>query len=382
MIFMLRFIFYWFIVLLSACQIKNDTFDLEFTQKSIFLNGKGQELYLGYQLSLSKGKHILVGFDGARNTVDFFDVEKGILLKSVSFDEDGPNGIGKLQKVFYFNEKRIFFYNGYHLIETDIEGNIQKKILLWKKNPSIDEKFVDDDNPISFPPYFPFIYRETDGNIYYARTLYVDQMIHDLFNSKTSIIGRLNWQNDNIEDLPIYFPKFLLQKDKYFGLMYHPQLTFWKDKLVINYTPFSEIFVHNLEGKFLNKYNALSSKTSNRISGLPIASKNNFDKVFKNFYKGPKFYSLHYDPINKVFYRFHDVKELDNQGKILQRNIYLMIMNENFEVIQEEKMPETINNPTLCLVLPEGGLLVGVAGDQIREDHLTYNLIKLKKLKE
>jgi hypothetical protein len=356
-------------------------FDLEFTQESIFLNGKGQELYSDFQLSVSKDKRILVGFDGARNILDFFDVEKEIFIKSVSFDEYGPDGVGKPQKVFYFNEKHIFFYDGYHLIETDIEGNIQKKILLWKKHSSIDEKFVNNDNPISFPPYFPFIYRETDGNIYYARTLYVDQMIHKSFNSKTSIIGRLNWQNDNVEDLPIYFPEFLLQKDKYFGLMYHPQLTFWKDKLVINYTPFSEIFVYNLEGKFLNKYDVLSSKTSNRISGLPIASKDNFDKVFKNFYKGPKFYSLHYDPIYEVFYRFHEVKKLDYQGKTLQRDIYLMIMNENFEVIQEEKMPETINNPALCLVLPQGGLLVGVAGDQVREDHFTYNIIKINKKK-
>ncbi|NJL15252.1 MAG: hypothetical protein HC913_21090 [Microscillaceae bacterium] len=66
---------------------------------------------------------------------------------------------------------------------------------------------------------------------------------------------------------------------------------------------------------------------------------------------------------------------------MIKRDIYLMIMDENFEVIQEEKMPEMVNAPSTVVVLPEGGLLVGVAGNQVREDYFTYNMIKLKRLK-
>ncbi len=376
------FKFYFIIlILLFSCQEKKDVFGFEFTQKSIPLKAKGQELYSEYQLSLSKGKHILIGFDGTRNTVDFFDLEKKTLFKSVSFDEAGPNGIGKPQKYYYYSDKKMFFYDGYQLIEIDIKGNTHKRLSLWKKNPSSKEDKARRNNPINFPPYFPFVFQQTDGNIYYTRTRYVDQMIHEAFDNKTSIIGQLNWQNGDTKDLPIYFPDFLLEKNKYFGLLYHPQLLFWKNKLVINYPSSSKIFVYSKEGKMLKEYEALSVNTSNQMIGLSIAEKDNFVKVIKNLDEGPHFYPLHYDVKNKVFYRFHEISELDTKGERLKRDIYLMIMNEKFEVVQEEKMPETVNNPTLSLVLPEGGLLVGAAGDQLKENHFTYNVIKINKKK-
>lgn len=370
------FIIIFFFLVSCEPSVLKQPFKLEFTQKKIPLNGKGLETYPNQQFIILDNIPFLIGLNSVENRIDFFNLKEEKLSKSYTFEGEGPDGVGQPQRFYYHNQDSIFLYDGNFLIQVDKDKNIKYKFRLVNIN-SPENTNSSETDLISLPPYFPFVYQEDRKIIYYTKTRYIDESIHEMYNANTPIIGILNWQKKKVEDLPIYLPESLLSKDKYFGYLYHPQLTFWKDKLIVNYAYSSEVFVYDLSGKQMETYNLTSKYTNNKIVGLPIAEKNNISKVMNLSFKGPKFYPLHYDTNRKCFYRFHEVKELDVQGNMTKRDIYLMIMNENFEVLQEEKMPETINAPTHTFLHPEG-LLVGVAGDQVREDHLTYNLIKLK----
>ncbi len=377
------FIFINFLLFIS-CQTnykenKEKILNITFEQKSIFLNGKGTEWYNSIQFKILDNTLYLLGFTNKNNMIDFFDLENEMLVKSCYFEEDGPNGIGVPSNFYFQDEEHIYFESARFLSLINLEGKVKKRIRIWQQNTSQDS-LANDTNPIHIPSYFPFYIDSITAEMYYARTAYIDRQMFINYNENSKIIGKLNWKTEKTEDLPIYLPDFYLNKEEYFGSAYNPQLCLWGDKLIINYQTSSKIFVYNQLDKQMQEYNLPSSYTSNQLRGIPISAREDFIKINQNLNRGTRFYPLYHDKFNGFFYRFHEAKAYNDLGEMIKRDIYLMIMNENFELLQEEKMPYTVNNPTLCLVLPEGGLLVGVAGDQVREDHLTYNLVKLKKI--
>lgn len=380
----------YFLILLSTiifgmCQQskpkRDKIFDLSFEQKAIKLNGKGTEWYLNWQLHPQKGLKTLIAFNSMNNSLDFFDLETGQLSNTYYFEEEGPNGIGNPSEFYFQDEEHLYFKDARFLNMTNLEGRVKKRIRIWQQNTSADS-LANDINPIHIPSYFSFYIDSITSDMYFARTAYIDRQMFLNYDENSKIIGKLNWNMEKAEDLPVYLPDFYLDREEYFGTAYNPQLCLWADKLIINYQTSSKIFVYNSLGKEKQVYDIPSAYTPNQLKGVPISAREDFTKVNQNLSNGTRFYPLHYDKSNGIFYRFHELKSYNDKREIIKRDIYLMIMNENFKVIQEEKMPETVNAPSTVVVLPKGGLLVDVAGNQVREDHFTYNVIKLKRLKD
>lgn len=124
-----------------ACSSKNSSNpvnDKEITVSidTVYLDGKGEILYLSYNLSLSdfsKDKAFLYNFNPQAPQVEVLDLDNLQFVKRIPFDLEGPNGVGE-------------YVNGFQLLGEDsvyINSFFQYGIFNWSAEKIMDLGFRD-----------------------------------------------------------------------------------------------------------------------------------------------------------------------------------------------------------------------------------------------
>jgi hypothetical protein len=99
-------------VIAFSCDSKSSDLQLspEVTLVSIPISAKQLNSYQVYSNYQEKNTNKLLGYNGSRHSLDYFDLDNSKVVKSENLTFDGPNGIGTIESIFWHNSDSIFMF--------------------------------------------------------------------------------------------------------------------------------------------------------------------------------------------------------------------------------------------------------------------------------
>jgi len=138
---------FYFFLLLGACNIKSSnnvankigdelSYNLEF-QFSISPNKTSTQSRMLQLVDLNGKEFLYFGDSKSKNRILIFDINDGSFHDEISFESNGPNGIGKMSGFYYQSDDSIFIINSYkyELFHTNSQGEIIKSYNIKGNTP-------------------------------------------------------------------------------------------------------------------------------------------------------------------------------------------------------------------------------------------------------
>lgn len=287
----------------------------------------------------------IVGYNHYTHSLDFLNLKESRLSHVIQLSKEGPNGIyDKVCGIYPYKKDSIWIYDHINFYLIDNVGNVRKKIFLGDRD---------------------LIRIDTNHRMYTAKFAY-NASKHSL----SFLVDKGNGYAINeysIDDGQIINEYNLLpsvyNKDgkQMFADMNCPNVSFTNEKIIYNYPYESTIYVFNLQTKEHVKYGASSQYTTNIANECSNAQ--NYKMWEKHGVTNTHFYDVMYLSDLQIYVRPH-LKGIDyNSKKSFQelgdsRELYLMYLNADFQIIGEFKMKDfTYSYFTGWCALPDAVLL-------------------------
>ena len=308
-------------------------------------------------------------FSNSENRTILIYNMSGELLKKVTFEAEGPNGIGMNLFGYYIKDFQHIYIpsaNRSVIYETDTTG-IVKKVFDYSKLV---------DGTLTVPAYYT---NHDDRQMFFVdNSLFIPQSLNRTLgleswieSSPTAVL--FDTINKKTEKFPMLHPHDKISSKEYnqfiADLSYSSIL---KDgKLIYSFTMEEELYIIDVEGKIKEKKLAKSRYVQDVA---PRRLPNDFLSVVKKTCEMPSYGNIMYDEYRKVYYRFaYPETELDtevNHRKILhngKKEFSIIIMDESFNIIGETKFPPFTYVPHICFINAKGLFLC--TSHFMREDY-------------
>lgn len=187
-------------LLIFSCDSSPSNLQLipEVTRLSIPISANQLNSYQVYSNYQEKNTNKLLGYNGSRHSLDYFDLDNSTVIKSENLNREGPNGIGTIESIYWHSADSIFMFERgkIHIVE---EGG--------KKINTIDlyELFADENigEPIC-NYYFKLNYQENKKSIYF---FLLQHGSNPQEKASLPVVASLNIETLEINALPIRHTK-------------------------------------------------------------------------------------------------------------------------------------------------------------------------------
>ncbi|MDI1323581.1 MAG: DUF4221 family protein [Algoriphagus sp.] len=193
--------------------------------------------YQVYSSYNERNTNKLIGYNGARHSLDYFDLDNSKVLKSENLNHDGPNGIGTIESIYWHNSDSIFMFERgkIHIVK---EGG--------KKTNTINlyDLFTGKDlgEPIC-NYYFKLNYRESEKLIYF---FLVQHGSSPEEKSSLPLVASVNIETLSVRALPITHSKHYKEIEGRVGFItYLGFQDFMADEMIYNFQYESTLFSLN-----------------------------------------------------------------------------------------------------------------------------------------
>ena len=342
---------YTVILLLIACspskESKMDYSKITFSMDTVILDSKDEILFLKSWLSstdLSEDKKYLYNFNNDNHTLEIIDLDNHVFHRRISYEKEGPDGVGNyVQSVFVIDSDRLLINSFMQSGVFDIEG---------KKIQDINLKNLTGDalnrgemlNHQMMHPKFP---NQLVG-------------IYNDFSFQSVQIGKINPIQNVVKKIPLdnfgYLKDFFTQ---WIGDSGYPEAfmgpvlyrTVFHDKVVISHSIANEVYIYDLEKDSVYYQDLKLNSISDRKTGKypkEVGSKAAFFSTLKDYGSEISFQKPIWDSENEVFYRFANTniyKEIDGEWKTEEADVYLIILDKDFNVLAETKVESFRKTP-------------------------------------
>ncbi len=307
-------------------------------------------------------KHFLaLGYKNSRQ-INIYDLENATLYKEMTFEAEGPNGVGTEMRGFVFTPgmDSVYLFSVWDRVIA-LAGP-EGKVLRRYKLPPEDYNY-----PLSLLP-------ETTCPI-------------TLNNNYLYITGLLRRYTREVK--PIMQLNTISGETKLIG--YTPEKVFSGNFSHLNgvkydYLPETDCFILSFDISdslfiFDNKNKTVTSKyaDSKNIAEIKPISKNmNFEPSQEEKYAylvGDSYWGIKYDPFRNLYYRFAVTgRTLDELYRGVYPLVVVMVLDEQFEVIHEVVLPEK-SQVRVSFVGPKG-LYIGNKAyyDDVSDDNLMFDI--------
>lgn len=323
-------------------------------------------------------KEYLTYLNSYKNEIQFYDLKSQKLEKKVLIAKDGPNGIGKVSGFKVVTQDSIFITTGsYTIYLVNVKGEIINKFSYKKTlNGSFPSQYMSTSRI-----YRPLVIKH--------EKLYIPQMLifeesylpkvqnSPSANSQICLVVDKNGKN---EYLPMKHP---LAKEV--GLSYiHFSREFDGNNFV--YSFFSDPYIYVTKDHIqVDKYYA-PSRYIKEIKYVKYKSMPSIEKLSRDFAESSSYHNLVYDSYRKLYYRFVKLSDNYEKGDDLKRlvkysqNFSIIILNKDFKVIGESKLPSKTYEYTNFFVAEDGLYLSinHIDNPNLNIDHLQFELIKVQ----
>lgn len=301
------------------------------------------------------------------NSISIFDLKSQKMVSKITFEKEGPNGLGEGITAMYFHNFDSIF----------LLASLAQKIYLLDSSGVIKNNFnvANDYSYIDFGTVSPAFIRK--GQLYLSS--YPNPM--KKASSKDVAMVRLDLITKKIEKV-IFFSKEY-NRGWWGRHTYLNSSTTFNKKLDLMITSFPNdhsIYTVDNENN-VSKYTVASE----RISALKPISKEVTDDDLQMFAHAAKYgnYSgIFYDQWNNIYYRVaytpvHNYRSLEDLGK----SISLIIMNNDFVKIGEFRLPDNTYIMGSSFVSPYGFYLFN-KNKYIQDDNfLFYDIFAIHSIK-
>ncbi|WP_075559519.1 DUF4221 family protein [Parabacteroides timonensis] len=307
------------------------------------------------------------------NTIHFYDIHSGKHLFEIKTDREGPNGVGNLSGYYIHNLDSIYLsgYYGEELILIDRKAEIKKRIPIKNSQEGIplDMRSFTQEGEVRLQSDSLYIIAEADRWIE-----------HD------PIAAVLNIQTGIIHTYPPEYITFPNQnKQKKYGWESYMQRCFNGTNFVYSFHFLEDLLVASPSQDEMTRVPA-KSRYIEQVRLLDDYGNLTFQDATEN----PNYGGILYDPYREVYYRIaYPATEIGRKLKdreameLLQfgrKNFTIMILDKQFRLLGETRMPDYTYNSNLLFVRPDG-LYISSShpfNENYNDDELCFQLFELK----
>lgn len=312
------------------------------------------------------------------NSIYFYNYDNSAFIKKIQYEEEGNNGVGKIQGYYYINEDNIYTFD-YGTSKIFVTNG---KSTVIKSSPSMYEsiKYQDVSEIISFPPA-PYV--QTDNPIRVVNDYIIlggffsgeyltenknNRPVNILYNLKTDKIRYLNnypemYQKYNLGGRLTYrLPHFEVREENLL-------LSFSADHYIQNYSFQDDSCTSHYAGSsFIKEIKAFPYPKS-----IPINKKRAWDWYMNT----PSYEGIYYDKYNKLYYRIARLPDKDYAKHKLgnRKPIVIIVLDSQLNYLGEGKLPTDLNLRTTNCFVSEDGLNIQLLNED--ENHFTFCQFKI-----
>ncbi|HAI74747.1 MAG TPA: hypothetical protein DCM08_00740 [Microscillaceae bacterium] len=326
------------------------------------------------QLQYLEKEQLLVALNENKNSLQFYDLRLGKLVKKIKFEREGPQGVGNLNG-FLVAGGYYYLLNSYkyQLFQFDTLGNKLQKYSLLKANQQPGQGTATPFAMTSRPPFL-------NGDMLYLRGA-TDVFAAHLKPSDERQLIALNLTDGAYQYL-VPGPKEYDGKEMNINLsMREPTFFFITEqvKVVFSHRYSEYLYVYDLKSGKQQRYPAKTKhfKQVNQMIATGDGGSDNLD-----FYRENSCYStVVYDKYRKVYYRFVEMpskKALEMKSIFVfeYRNLAVIILDENFNQVGETAVLPPYHDQNNFFVTQKGLYLRKFTDN---EDEMVFSRFELLK---
>jgi hypothetical protein len=282
---------------------------------------------------------IFVGYNHFEHSYDLFDISEKIRIKRIQLAERGPDGISMNGDFKFINSDTILIrVNHNTLIKIDNQGKILSKTNLFEILKQTEFLFThglsveDPENNLSFKNNELVSYVLPRESFFWEKEFYEEPFL-----------TLLNPVNKTVNFLKIKYPEEASQ-DNLFGYLLRPYTLVMDDELIYSFPFSSKVFRYNFTSMNIEEADIQSSFTENISNTIKISEFNGDlrnSAIGLHSFNSLNFHKIVYDPHKNVFYRIHNSKPIEKEGKKI-RNYYLCIFDSDFQKIGEIELEKNL----------------------------------------
>ncbi len=369
--------FNFIVIFFFACSTSNkqtEVSKVEITSDSIIIltDNLCEEFYNYFTIDNDSDQ--FWGYNSTTNALDIFDLGKGILIRHINLEKEGPNGItGEIKGLYFHNNDSIFAYSPEFVYIIDAKARIIDKINLRKYTgrtlalPIINENFK--------LKYF------TNSKEIYFQNFYPTEWVQKYLDS--SLVSVFNLEKRTLKKLPIKFSDYYTEKEGRVGFLRWMNFeTSQNDSLFFNSRYDDEMTIYN---KKLNKIENVKLNQWNSTEFLDINAESR--EWINHAIISTHRFAFIYDKWRNVYYRFVwegiPIKISDKYyNSMLDKPLYLEIYNDGFQILKKIKFPDYCFMINTWFVT-EKGLYISPSHPQskkIEENKMKFEIFKVKVL--
>ncbi|WP_194778478.1 DUF4221 family protein [Pararhodonellum marinum] len=276
-------------------------------------------------------------WDPNSSKLEIIDLDEFQLLEKISFEKEGPNGVGQYANTLstYREDQLAFIGWDDRIAISSLDGEVIQRIKL--DEPWMVEDF-EDNGSLSFKGF------SEDGKKIYCGFLNFKKLDSDILEldleNQTKKVLRLA-EFDKLDQFRVSWTS----DDGNAMSMSHPSLdiTTWNGHKLIYTNILNSVYRYDPQRDSLQLLSYSSSLTPNEKSGTyknDVSTQNEVQEISAKIREEVNFTQLVWDKENEVFYRFTYFllpKVADEQTK--QRS-FISILNADLELIKEKEITE------------------------------------------
>jgi hypothetical protein len=307
-----------------------------------------------------------------------FDIQNGEKIKSITFDEMGPNAVGKIKyfsvtddKEFLLtnNSTTMYLANDTGEVISKVEyGNSENGFL---NSPArLGSTFFGDilhfENKLLIPQLPSGNWNSLSKSDFSSFPLQIEVSDFKLINN-SNIFYPENYFNENYFD--IYFSRVKVG-----------------DSLIYSFSTDHSIYVHDIVRSQKMEIADVNTRHFNEFRNV---DKTSIEAYINTSLSAPKYIALWYDTYREVYYRVAFIGVSDNNSTDPQKeigfksNISIIVLDKNLKKVGETKLPEEtylVEN----MFIDQDGLYLSTnhpGNSNFDENYLSFELLELNEVK-
>ncbi|MCB0609317.1 MAG: DUF4221 family protein [Saprospiraceae bacterium] len=303
--------------------------------------------YKVQHVAFSNGKPILAGYNKNQNSIELVDLENEKIYNSITFPVEGPEGIRKINGIFYHNKDSIFVFGDFVFFLTDENGNRKFTYTINKPGSELKGDCFPDFTLMPTPEAPAYYYPQKKllaVHVYYSRA---DQWAIPAYYQQP-ICAQILLDQKKIELLPMFYPDSF--KEANFTPLNGVHFSFNKELVLFGFGSSPDLYTYNLEDNrtFSYQINSAFYKKPSPYSG---ATDDDYDMI-RYISQYTVYENLLFHPQKKLYYLFSINTALEN-GNTLLFNISVLDINLN--LLGESHLQAGSNMiPKYSFIVPEG----------------------------
>lgn len=325
----------------------NGVISLQYDTIQIPITERHLQNYIHIAGFFSDSLELIYAHNSLLHSIDVFDITNRKSLNTISLEREGPDGVNDFGE-FTVCDSVIYLDSNSFYYGIDFSGKIKTKL---------------DRNKIANFSYGDFYLGRRGVTIVSYTEMFANCASKAIpvqvykGNNVLHGLGYIRFDSGVFEMFDVDIPN---TSDNY-GHLEIPQVNWLGDYLIYNFPYSSSIYVYSIKNGTQKEYKVNSVLTKNTANKL---SKNaNIRAEAEHQMFSLQFLSVKYDPFRDLYYRVH-IAPINNTSKLYDREMYLTVMDNQFNCLKEFKLPQGIFSP--LYVITKKGIIF-----QLRPGELT-----------